>query len=455
MARIAPLRGLRYNPARITTMEDVVSPPYDVIDEHARVALFKKNPFNMVQLDLAKSVDAGTLSSDERYEQARQTFAQWQQAEVLIRDQQPALYLYHTEYTIPSGKRFLRKGLVALAGLAEFSEGVVKPHEKTFRGVTTDRLRLIDACQAQFSPIFSLYSDPDGSIVSQLEAARPEAPIYSVADPDGCRHTLWAITDPAVLAAIQAQFSDKALYIADGHHRYTTALQLRELMRERQGTVAAHSPYDYTMMYLCGMEDEGLSVLPTHRLVRLPGQATVEALAARLQPGFAVEEITGGSREILVAEVLARMDENSDASATLFGLYHPGEDRCLLLTLRPGVMAEICAGRYPEALQVLDVVVLSELVLDHILGLSHQRCEEESLIHYYPDPDEALDVAVKESLGTAPGTPLLFLMNPTLVSQVQRVADEGLVMPHKSTYFYPKVLTGLLLNPLDPKDRVG
>ncbi len=455
MARIAPLRGLRYNPARIARMEDVVSPPYDVIDEHARIALFKKNPYNMVQLDLTKSVDAGTLASDDRYQQARETFERWQGEEVLIRDREPALYLYHTEYSIPSGKRFLRKGLVALAGLAEFSEGVVKPHEKTFRGVTTDRLRLIDTCQAQFSPIFSLYSDPTGGILALLEAARPAAPLYSVSDPDGCRHTLWAITDPKVLAEVQARFADKPLYIADGHHRYTTALQLREVMRERQGAVATDSPYDYTMMYLCGMEDEGLSVLPTHRLVRLPGDDTVEGLAARLATGFVVEEITGGSRELLVSEVLARMDENDDANATLFGLYHPGEDRCLLLTLRPGVMAETCAGRYPEALQVLDVVVLSELVLDRLLGLSYQRCEEESRIHYFPDPDEALDAAVKESLGGSPGTPLLFLMNATLVSQVRRVADEGLVMPHKSTYFYPKVLTGLLLNPLDPTDRVA
>ena len=452
MARIAPLRGLRYNPAKITTMEEVVSPPYDVIDEQSRTALFKKNPYNMVQLDLTKSVDAGTLS-DERYQQARQTFDLWRRDNILIRDQQPAFYLYHTEYAIPSGKRFIRKGLIALVGLAEFSEGVVKPHEKTFRGVTTDRLRLIDACQAQFSPIFSLYSDPAGRIMSLLESARPAIPLYSVSDHDGCRHTLWAVTETAALAEIKASFADKALYIADGHHRYTTALQLRELMRQRQGGVAADSPYDYTMMYLCGMEDEGLSVLPTHRLVRLSEQTPVEELVDRMGSGFTVEEIRGGSREFLVSEVLARMDEND--KETMFGLYHPGADRCFLLTLKPGVMSATCSDRQPEALQELDVVVLSDLVLGHLLGLSHQRCEEESLIHYFPDPDEALDVAVKESVDGSQGSPVLFLMNPTLVSQVRRVADEGLVMPHKSTYFYPKVLTGLLISPIEPTETVG
>lgn len=453
MARIAPLRGLRYNLARITTMEDVVSPPYDVIDEQSHHALLKKNPYNMIQLDLTKSVDAGGALAEERYQQARKTFERWQQEDVLRRDPEPAIYLYHTDYTIPSGKKFTRKGLVTLVGLEEFAEGVIKPHEKTFRGVTTDRLRLIDTCQAQFSPIFSLYSDPAGEVMTLLEAARPAAPLYSVSDHDGCRHTLWAITDRPTLAKIKETFAAKALYIADGHHRYTTALQLRELMRERHGSVAADSPHDYTMMYLCGMEDQGLSVLPTHRLVRVPYLATAEALAETMKSGFLVEEISGGSREFLIGEVLARMDEND--KGTMFGLYHPGADRCFLLTMKPGVMVKTCSGKQPEALQDLDVVVLSELVLDCILGLSHQRCEDESLIHYYPDPDEALDAAVKESLDGSHGNPVLFLMNPTLVSQVQRVADEGLVMPHKSTYFYPKVLTGLLLNPLVAGEKIG
>ena len=453
MTRIAPLRGLRYNLAKITSLEDVVSPPYDVIDEQSHNALLKKNPYNMIQLDLTKSVDAGGAQSDERYQKARQTFDSWQQEQILIRDPAPGVYLYHTEYRIPSGKKFLRKGLVALAGLAEFSEGVVKPHEKTFRGVTTDRLRLIDTCQAQFSPIFSLYSDPAGQVMALLESVKPGSPLYSVSDHDGCIHTLWAISDAATIAEVRRQFAGKPLYIADGHHRYTTALQLRELMRERNGEVAADSPYDFAMMYLCGMEDEGLSVLPTHRLVRIPGQSTAEALAVAMKRGFEVEEISGGTRELLVGEVLARMDENDQG--TMFGLYHPGEDRCFLLTLKPGVMAQACSGKQPAALQDLDVVVLSELVLDAILGLNHRKCEDESLIHYYPDPDEALDAAVKESLAGRHGTPVLFLMNPTLVSQVQRVADEGLVMPHKSTYFYPKVLTGLLINPLVAAEKIG
>ncbi len=452
MARIAPFRGVRYNPERIVNLEEVVSPPYDVIDEPSRQALLRKNPYNMVNLDLAKSVDAGDLS-DERYQQARQTFEHWRRQGILIQDAEPAIYLYQTEYQLPSGRRFRRRGLITLVGLAEFSEGVIKPHEKTFRGVTSDRLRLIDACQAQFSPIFSLYSDPEGRILNLLESARHPQPLASVDDQDGCRHTLWAVTEAGALAETRRLFADQALYIADGHHRYTTALQLRELMRGRQGAVAPDSPYDFTMMYLCGMEDEGLTVLPTHRLVRLPGRCLVQELTGRLTEGFVVEEIGGGSRELLVSEVLARMDEGGNE--TMFGLYHPGEDRCFLLTMRPGAMAMATASRPSEALRSLDVVVLSDLVLDRLLGLSHQRCEEESLIHYFPDPDEALDLAVKEAIAGGDRTPVLFLMNPTRVSQVRQVADEGLVMPHKSTYFYPKAITGLVINQLFPEPKLS
>jgi len=445
MARVAPLRGLRYNPEKIDKMEDVVSPPYDVIDEQAQSALVRKNPYNMINLDLRKSPEASE-TTDQRYADAKNTFDAWQEQSVLIREESPAIYLYYTDYTLASGKRLTRKGLIALTGLAEFSEGVVKPHEKTFRGVTTDRLRLIDACQAQFSPIFALYSDPIGAIIQRLEKARPEQPLYSVADQDGCVHTLWAVTDQRAIADVQRMFTDKALYIADGHHRYTTSLQLRELMRRRRGEVAPDSPYDFTMMYLCGMEDEGLSVLPTHRLVRIPQVVSLDAILAKLGGAFEIEEITGGSREVLLSEVLGRMEEHD--SGTRFGFYHPLEDRCFLLRLKDGVMEEICSGRQPRALQALDVVVLSDLVLDCLLGLDHGRCEEEGLIAYYPDPDEALDAAVKEAAAADGRLPVLFLMNSTRVDQVKRIADEELVMPHKSTYFYPKVLTGLLINKL-------
>ncbi|HFQ79832.1 MAG TPA: DUF1015 domain-containing protein [Desulfobacterales bacterium] len=451
MARIAPLRGLRYNPDRIANMEEVVSPPYDVIDQQSQQALARKNPYNMIHLDLTKSLAAEDLT-DERYQRVRETFENWQRENILIRDSRPGLYLYFTEYTLPSGRQMVRKGFISLVGLAELSEGVIKPHEKTFKSVTSDRLRLIDTCQAQFSPIFSLYSDPEGQAMTSLEAHKNGEPLVDVCDHDGCRHLLWQVTDADTIAKVQALLAHKAFYIADGHHRYNTSLQLRELMRRRQGEVGADSPYDYTMMYLCGMEDEGLSVLPTHRLVHIPYLIDLEAITARMADYFIVEEISGGTRELLLEQVLSRMDEND--SATIFGFYHPGSDRCFLLTLRPGVMEKTCSGKHPEALRDLDVTVLSELVLECILNLDHEQCERDNLISYYPDPDEALDAAVKGCTAEAHDTPLLFLMNSTLVAQVRRVADESLVMPHKSTYFYPKLLSGLLINQIHADEKI-
>ncbi|MFH7326124.1 DUF1015 domain-containing protein [Desulfurivibrio sp. C05AmB] len=447
MAVIAPFRAVRYNPAKIHAIEEVVTPPYDVIDAQVQAALSTKNPYNMIRLDLSKNVKSGEMTS-ERYAGAAELFGRWQAEGVLLREERPAFYFYEIDYRRPGGQTLTRRGFLSRVRLAEFSEGIVKPHEKTFAGVTSDRLKLLDACQAQFSPIFSLYSDPRGEVVNRLAQGRPDAPLYLVTDSDGCQHRLWAVTDPAVLAAVGDYFRDKALYIADGHHRYTTALQYRALAREREGRVEPESPANHTMMYLCGMEDPGLSVLPTHRLLRLPGAKAGADLLAVLAESFEVEEITTGSRESLLIETFSRMAEGQEqGKKTRFGMYHPGEDRCFLLTMRNGVMDRE-AGHQPQALRELDVVVLSDLIIDRLPDLDKSRCVQGDLIDYYSDADEALDVAIKEARQGSELTPVLFLMNATRVDQVRRVADENLVMPHKSTFFYPKILTGLAINPL-------
>ncbi len=441
MAEIKPFRGLRFNTEKIDRMENVVTPPYDVIDKESQQAFMEKNPCNMIQLDLTKQ--AGDEISDERYQDACNKFNKWQEEKILIRDEAPTIYLYFIDYSLPSGEKFTRKGLVSLVGLTEFSEGVVKPHEKTFRAVTSDRLRLLDTCRAQFSQVFSLYSDKLSQVMTSLEKGSADPPLYSVEDQDGCLHRIWPVTDPDILAEVTIFFHDKSLYIADGHHRYTTALRFRKLMRDNGEKVQADTPWNRIMMYLCPMEDPGLSVLPTHRLVTLPDRESAEQITEKLTSHFEVSEIKAGSREMLTAEALSRMAENKEGLTTL-GLYHPREDRCFLLTMKKNAMDEI--GRdMSAAIKELDVVVLSDLVLESLLGLDHKQCEKNELIRYYSDPDVALDVAVKEA-AAAEGERILFLMNNTPVYQVKKVADQNLVMPHKSTYFYPKILTGLLLN---------
>lgn len=462
MAIVVPFRALHFNPRKLERLEDVVTPPYDIIDDKNQAAFQARNPYNMIYLDISKSPGKGD-DSEERYSSARNYFDKWQDEKVLVRDDAPAIYLYYIDYILPSGIRLTRKGLVALVGLSEYSEGTVKPHEETFATVTADRLRLMDTCQAQFSQIFSLYAEEGAQIISTLEKGLPPEPLYTVRDADGGKHSIWPVADEKILARVQELFRSKAVYIADGHHRYSTALQYRKQMLAKHGELPAQSPYNFTMMYLCPMEDPGLTVLPTHRLVTLPddiipGLPTMDQLAEMMARAFDLEEVKGGSREILVAEVLARMDDTlaeGKKEQTMFGLYHAAEDRCFLLTLKEGALQNKSLAARPPALRDLDVVILSDLVVGDILGLDNERREQDNLVRYFADPDEALDVAVKESIGHENTLPLLFLMNNTKVLQVKRVADEHLIMPHKSTYFYPKILTGLLLNKLDPDEKIA
>lgn len=456
MAIVAPFRGVRFNPDKINNLEDVVTPPYDVISEAAGTAFLEKNLYNMIQLDLRSSTSQDGAGESGRYAEARTRFDAWQDDQVLIRDDQPAIYLYYIDYTHPSGRRLTRKGLISLVGLAEFSEGIVKPHEKTFATVVAERLELMTACRAQFSQVFSLYHDRENIVISTLEQAREPEPVCSVTDHFGNVHTVWRVTDPQALAGVAGYFADKPVYIADGHHRYTTALNCRQQALAEQPDLPADSPFNFTMMYLCAAEDQGLSVLPTHRLVTFPGRLSADEVVRKMKAGLLVEELKSGSREVLIAEALSRMNEAAMASsAPVFGLYHAGEDRCFLLRLEgDGIERSESLARLPKVLRQLDVVVFSELLIQEYLGLDHQRCVREKIISYFSDPDDAIDVSVKKSIADDSVTPLLFLLNPTRVQQVTDVADSGEIMPHKSTYFYPKIMTGLLINKLVADEKI-
>ena len=446
MAFIAPFMGVSFNVEKAGNLNDIVTPPYDVISENAVESYAAKNPYSMIRLDITKN-PGGAVGPDTRYQDVANLFQQWLDQDVLRRDKQPALYLYAVKYKHPSGRMLTRKGMVALVGLAEFEEGVVKPHEETFESVISDRLRLLDATKAQFSQVFSLYSDEENTVLNLLDASKEKKPMGSITDGDGCVHSLYRVIDGAVIRQVQEFLTEKALYIADGHHRYRTALSYRRLEKERNPEFSDKDPANHIMMYLCPMEDPGLSVLPTHRLLHWPGKLFVDELTNRLSSFFEIEEIVGGSREVLLCEVFSRMEEEEHKMTdkrTTFGVYHPGEDRCFLLVTKPEAYESL--QDKPVQLQELDVVVLSDVIIKGALELDHHRCEEENLIHYFSDPDEAMDDAVKKCNTDTDKTHLLFVMNPTKVKQVKRVADENLIMPHKSTYFYPKIMTGLLFN---------
>jgi len=455
MAIVAPFRGVRFNPDKIKNLEDVVTPPYDVISEAAGTAFLEKNLYNMIQLDL-RSASQGGDGESGRYAEARTRFDAWQEDQVLIRDDKPAIYLYYIDYTHPSGRRLTRKGLISLVGLAEFSEGIVKPHEKTFATVVAERLELMTACRAQFSQVFSLYHDRENIVISILEQARESEPVCSVTDHLGNVHTVWRVTDPQALAGVAGYFADKPVYIADGHHRYTTALSCRKQALAEQPDLPADSPLQLYHDVPLRRRGPGVVRFAHPPPGTFPGRLSADEVVRKMEAGLRVEELNSGSREVLIAEVLSRMNEAEMAfSAPVFGFYHAGEDRCFLLRPKDeNIERSESLARLPKVLRQLDVVVFSELLIQEYLGLDHQRCVREKLISYFSDPDDALDVSVKKSIADDNVTPLLFLLNPTRVQQVTRVADSGEIMPHKSTYFYPKIMTGLLINKLVADEKI-
>lgn len=455
MALIAPFRGLRFNPDKIANLDDVITPPYDVISEEDGAKFLDRNAYNMIQLDLRSNPNGTDETDKQRYAEAKSSFDCWQDEQILIRDDDPAIYLYYIDYTHPSGRKMTRKGIISLVGLAEFSEGIVRPHEKTFETVIVDRMRLMDECRAQFSQVFSLYQDSRNEVIDTLEAAREGEPLCQVRDHLHNTHTLWRVTDSNALARVADYFTGRPVYIADGHHRYTTALGCRNNALQRNHDLPADSPYNFIMMYLCAAEDEGLSVLPTHRLLHYPGRPSLDDILSRFAGDLEIEEINGGRREDLVGEVLARMNEVAMSAAdSVFGMYHAGEDRGFLLKLKKSADEYAAIADKPPELRELDVVVLSDLLFQDLLGLDHTRIVREKLVGYYSDPDDGIDVAVKKSISDGDHTPLLFLLNPTRVEQVTSVADKGEIMPHKSTYFYPKIVTGLMINKLVEEEHI-
>lgn len=454
MATVAPFKGLRFNPEKVENLEEVVTPPYDVISEEDGARFLGKNIYNMIQLDLRNASQAAA-GDRERYRKARELFESWQRQGILIRDDRPAMYLYYIDYTHPSGRRLTRKGLICLVELAEFSEGIVKPHEKTFASVIGDRIQLMKECRAQFSKVFSVYRDSGRKVIGTLEKAREPRPLCSLRDHLGNAHTIWRVTDRRAIDPVVRFFAGQPVYIADGHHRYATALEFRKQELRNNPSLPPDSPLNFIMMYLCAAEDPGLSILPTHRLLNFPGELSADQCAGMMETSMHAEEIQGASREGLIAEALARMNEWEMTSAEpVFGLYHPGEDRCFLLTLKQSREQYPELTRIRKVLRDLDVVVLSELLIRRFLGIDPGRIVEGKLMNYFSDPDEALDVAVKKSVASDRFTPLLFLLNPTRIEQVTRVADSGEFMPHKSTYFFPKILTGLMINRLEADEKV-
>lgn len=447
MAKIAPFCGLRYNLQRIQNPAAVMAPPYDVISASLQENLYQRHPFNVVRLILGKT-GPGDADNNNRYTRASADFLAWQQEGVLVRDREPSIYLYDQEFPMEGGVMVVRKGFIALTRLEDFSSGVVKPHEKTLAGPKADRLLLTKACGANFSPIFSLYSDPCCVLEALTRGLREQPADLAVTDDDGVQHRLWQVTDPGTIAKAQSLLDNKPLFIADGHHRYETALNYRDFQRERHPDFTGKELFNYVLMYFANMEDQGMQIFPTHRLIFNLVDFSLESFLQALQEDFEVTSFSlDPSDQQARSEARSRLKQQGEEGHAL-GLYAGGNIFYLLSLRDEHVMDRFFPQKTPNALKTLDVSILHRLVLEGLLGITIEAQEQQLNLKYVKGFDEAFELVQVGEF------PLAFLMNPTRMIEVREVANAGEKMPQKSTYFYPKLLSGLVINPLVEGERI-
>ncbi|HEY1777603.1 MAG TPA: DUF1015 domain-containing protein [Solirubrobacteraceae bacterium] len=413
MADVQPLRALHYDLPRVGPLSDLAAPPYDVIDAAQRAELAARSPYNVVGVDLP--------DGDDPYAHAAELFEQWQREGILIRDDEPTLWVLEQTYHGPDGQERTRHGFFARVRVEEYGPGRIRPHERTHPGPKEDRLRLTRATRANLSPIFALYSDPAGAAYGALAASTTQDPWGELTDEEGTRHRLWRCADPEAIATAQLALENAELLIADGHHRYETARAYAE-------EIGGEGDHRYVLMCLVALEDPGLTIFPTHRLIGGLDDQRRAALADAIERDFTTEPVA--------LEQLAP----PAAEGPLELGYFDATPTCARLRLRDQTIADVALTDMPPAYRTLDTGVLEALVLEGALGLSDDDISHLRGFGYARDVDEATR-AVRSGLFD-----VAFLMRPTPVEQVREIAAAGVNMPPKSTYFFPKLPTGLVFN---------
>ncbi len=422
MADIVPIAGIRYSDLKVKNLAEVIAPPYDVISAEEQHTLYRSNPYNIIRLEKPRDKAGDKPEEGSKYRRAAAQYTSWLEEGVLFREKEEAVYLYEQRY-FHEGTAHIREGFTCGVRAEPYGKGAVLPHEETLQKPKEDRLNLMRSCKANFSPIFGLYEDSlqmGTQILRAAAAARP--PIISFTDKQGQTHKVWKITGKEVIGELAALLKAKKIFIADGHHRYETAVKYREENGPGQGK------HDYVMMTLVNIYDPGLLVLPTHRLVKNNCGETKETLLQKLQGSFEIEIRAMDSRAICSQglELLQAAGENGPA----FGLY-AGGDKYYLLKYQGGLEKE------------LDVVILQEEILAKNLGIDAEKCRQGDSLAYTRDCREAVAAVAGGSCRLA------FLLNPPSAGCVMTEAEAGRKMPQKSTYFYPKLASGLIINPLD------
>lgn len=430
MPELSSFRPYRYNPTAIPDLGAVIAPPYDVISPEKRESLIARDPHNVIQLILPEGDET------TRYKHAADLLQEWIASDILAREELPGIYAYAQIFKHPeSGVRIERRGFIAAVRLSPFSEGKILPHERTLSGPKADRLQLMLATRANLEPIFGVYRDSYGASGRKLEqAARESTPLLSATDSDGVEHRLWRLTNEQRIRSLQDDLERNTIFIVDGHHRYETALNYQRMVREQNPALPEGSPCDYIMMFLAPTSDPGLVILPTHRVVHSLPAFDLDELAGRLRSHFDVRVPASRAEGI---EELRRQGR------------HPGflllsGEHSIYIALRADANTDdLFDAGVPTALKQLDVSLLHDYIFQRLLGITPEAQAEQRNILYVKSIEEAMAAADR------PEVQLVAVMNATRLQQVESVAESGTVMPQKSTYFYPKLASGLLFNPLE------
>jgi len=420
MAEVQPLKTLRYEQSVVGPLDGVIAPPYDVIDAELRAELVAKSPYNVVEIDLPVADDGG-----DQYLHAETLLDHWRHQGVLVQEDEPAFWALDQEYTAPDGSQQRRRGFFARVRVEEYGAGRIRPHERTHPGPKEDRLRLTRATRANLSPIFSLFPDPRGDAAAVLAESIAEAPFATATDHEGTVNTLWRIAHPARVTALQDALANAELLIADGHHRYETARVYAE-------EIGGEGDHRYVLMFLCALSDPGLLVFPTHRMLSglKDDRAKQEAIRDTLMRDFEVEPIERDQLE----------PTGDPGGRVQFGYMDSFHRQPYRVTLKDQAIADAALEGMPEPYRRLDTAVLEAIILKGALGMSEDDISHLNGLNYSKSFDDAVE-AVESGRYDAG-----FFMRGTPVEQVSEVAETGESMPPKSTYFYPKIPTGLIFN---------
>ncbi|WP_027360291.1 DUF1015 domain-containing protein [Desulforegula conservatrix] len=439
MADVFPFRGVLYNPEKIQNLSEVVAPPYDVISPEEQESFYARNENNVIRLILGKATETDSPDNNP-HTRAAAFLKRCMDEGILVQDSENAMYVTSVEFDA-YGKKAVRYGLIARVKLETFDKGVILPHEKTFSKVKTERLGLMKNCKVNDSQIFSLYRDHSGIFSFITDSVKNIAPVADIYDDKNERHKLWKLTDKKTVDFITEAMKKEVLYIADGHHRYETGLNYREFLKSDLPGFDETHPANYIMMYLSSMADPGLVIFPTHRVFPELKEEILGSFEKKAAEFFDIKEFQYGSDPYTALATLGEERAKALDDCPSIGVAIKDKKCFYLLTLKKGVM-ESKYPSIPACLRHLDVTVLTNLIISDVLGLDPAALDNEKLLVYTSYEKNAADMVLKGDAAIS------FLLSSTKMKQVQDVAENGDVMPRKTTYFYPKALTGLVMHKL-------